>query len=253
MTEAGDRRALPALAQVDEVRQKAQSLALGQATGAAYDAWLAALPADLGPAQAVRQPTDIPVFNAATFRWRGGNTQIDNPFVTVSRCVQEQAGQCQRWQPFADMTGEVQTRVHWPQGLPGMLSTYTGQFAWEWTANFEAFKAFPARIGSTPLGLYRFDVTGCIQDVTSAPAEHVPGRLATGLRAVLPDVLDRQLSQIMPMACPGGATRYALSSESFRVSDGPWRRTYVSEFTYISDDAGRDTRFCEQCSFRPWM
>lgn len=241
------------LAQVDEVRQKAQSLALGQVTGAAYDAWLAALPGDKGPAEVVRQPTDIPVFNAATFRWRGGNTQVDNPIATVSRCVQEAAGQCQRWQPFADMTGEVQTRVHWPQGVPGMLTAYAGQFAWEWTANFEAFKAFPARLGSTPLGLYRFDVTGCIQDATSAPAAHVPGRVTTGLRALLPDVLDHQLSGLMPMACPGGATRYALSSASFRVSDGPWRRSYNAEFPYISDDAGRDKRFCEQCSFRPWM
>jgi hypothetical protein len=242
-----------ALAQVDEVRQKAQSLALGQVTGAAYDAWLAALPADQGPAQVVRQPSTIPLFSAATFRWRGGNTQIDNPFVTVSRCIQENAGSCQSWQPFADMTGEVQTRVHWPQGLPGMVSTYAGQFAWEWTANFEAFKAFPARMGSTPLGLYRFEVTGCIQDVMTAPADHLPGRAATGLRALLPDLLDHQLSKIMPMDCPGGATRYELSSNAFRVTDGPWRRTYTSDFPYISDESGRDTRFCEQCSFRPWM
>ncbi len=62
------------------------------------------------------------------------------------------------------MTGEVQTRVHWPQGVPGIVETYTGQFAWEWTANFEAYEAFPARLGSTPLGSYRFVVDGCIND-----------------------------------------------------------------------------------------
>ena len=62
------------------------------------------------------------------------------------------------------MSGEVQTRVHWPQGVPGIVETYAGQFAWEWTANFEAYEAFPARLGSTPLGTYRFVVDGCIND-----------------------------------------------------------------------------------------
>ncbi len=72
-----------AVAQADELRQVALSRAHGQATKAAYDTWLSALPPDVGPAASVAQPSSIPLFSAATFRWRGGNTRWTTP---ASRC-----------------------------------------------------------------------------------------------------------------------------------------------------------------------
>jgi cephalosporin-C deacetylase-like acetyl esterase len=221
---------LDTTAQADEVRQLALTTAHGQVTKAAYDSWLAALPPDVGPAQALVQPLDIPLFNAATFRWRGGGTQIDNPVVTVERETAPNV-----WTTFADQTGEVQTRVHWPQGIPGVVSTYTGQFAWEWTANFEAYEAFPARLGSTPLGTYRFVANGCIND-------DLPGSLPR-----------RAQGFVSAGACPGGARAYELVSEAFTVGAkvaNPRSYTSASVFPFIGDNG--DPRICDTCSFRPW-
>ena len=68
--------ALGPVALADEARQEATSQALGRAAGAAYDAWLAALPNDAGRAEAVRQPAPITRFDAATFQWRGGSNAV---------------------------------------------------------------------------------------------------------------------------------------------------------------------------------
>jgi hypothetical protein len=213
----------------DELRQATLSRTVGKATSTAYDAWLAILPPDVGPAGAVTQPQNITHFSAASFRWRGGNTQVDNPVAKVQRL--NGAG----WEDFADMSGEVQTRVHWPEGLPGVVTTYTGQFAWEWTANFEAYRAFPARLGDTPPGTYRFVVTGCINDTLED----------------LPNGLLRRLS--FATSCPGGSRAYQLASDAFEVAPwpgGPVPLTYTSAFPAIfNNDNGR---FCENCTFRPW-
>jgi hypothetical protein len=219
---------LDAVAQADEARQVALTSAHGRITQAAYDAWLAALPPDVGPAAALVEPSDIPLFNAATFRWRGGGTQVDNPRVTVERETAPNV-----WTKFADQTGEVQTRVHWPEGIPGVVTTYAGQFAWEWTANFEAFEAFPARLGSTPLGNYRFVVSGCIND-------DLPG-----------SVQRRAESFVLADACPGGARAYTLASAPFEVTAAVNEaRSYASVFPFIADT--NNQRICETCSFRPW-
>ena len=103
------------------------------------------------------------------------------------------------------------------------------------------------------MGRYRFQVTGCIQEATANPAEQVTGRGLHALRAILPDPIDSQLNKLMPLPCPSGATRYTLASQPFLVSDGPLRRSYESEFPFISGAAEGDVRFCEQCSFRPWL
>jgi hypothetical protein len=262
-----------ALAQADEARQLAQSTALGQATAAAYDAWLAALPMDVGPPAKLAEPQSIGYVNAATFRWRGGNTQVDNPLARVE--IQCEAGRDYRvyrqpllqarcaeagdgaWVSFADMTGEVQTRVHWPEGLPGVLSVYGGQFAWEWSANFEAYRAFPARLGSTPAGRYRFVVNGCINDGLSDPASHGQGRARSLLKALLPDAAHDPLEQLLGNGCPGGARPYQHISNPFTVTPiaGLPPRSYASVFPFIQDkpdSADRDKRICETCTFRPW-
>src|SRR3546814_7471743 len=62
--------------------------------------------------------------------------------------------------PYADQTGQVPVRVEFPDGVTGVLRSYVGLQEWIWTANFEAYGAFPARLGSTPPGRYRFCVEG---------------------------------------------------------------------------------------------
>lgn len=235
------------VAQADEVRQQAVSIALGQTTSAAYDVAMSTLPADIGPAESLVQPEHIAHFDSATFRWRGGNTQVDNPVVIVQQKVDGQ------WQDYADMTGEVQTRVHWPQGLEGVVTTYSGQFAWEWTANFEAYRAFPTRLGNTPFGDYRFVVAGCINDSLEDSAGNGQGRV-TGL---LPPFVQQSGLPLGRSGCEGGSRPYLLESESFSVAPhiGDIPRSYVSAFPFIEEkdnESGRDDRFCETCTFRPW-
>jgi hypothetical protein len=233
------------LAQADEVREKLFSTALGQASSSAYDAWQAALPMDVGPALAQAQPANIKLFNAATYVWRGGNTQVDNPMVKV----QHKVGAL--WQDFADMTGEVQTKVTWPAGYQGVVTTYAGQQAWIWTANFEAYEAFPARLGSTPLGSYRFVVKGCINDGVSDPQSNASGRLASLLKLIAPDGASSIISNALGQQCAGGARTYELASNEFRVEEGGVKaRSYSGGFAFINDN--NDKRICNQCSFRPW-
>src|SRR3546814_6366496 len=62
--------------------------------------------------------------------------------------------------PYADQTGQVPVRVEFPDGVTGVLRSYVGLQEWIWTANFEAYGAFPARLGSMPPGRYRFCVEG---------------------------------------------------------------------------------------------
>ncbi|MGH8631778.1 MAG: hypothetical protein ACREU7_13575, partial [Burkholderiales bacterium] len=153
-------------AQADEARQVALSQLHGQATSSAFDAFHASLPPDLEP-QIVTQPSGITRFQAATFAWRGGSTAVDNPVAKVQREIA--AG---LWLDAYDMSGEVQTRVQWPQGIPDTLPAYAGQFEWQWTANFEAYSAFPARLPSTEVGLYRFVVDGLVKQDSEFAAYH---------------------------------------------------------------------------------
>lgn len=223
----------------------AESTALGLVTKGAWEGYFAALPPDAAATSAPEQPADIGLFSAATFTWTGGSTQVDNPRVVVEREVDG------AWQFFADQSGEVQVRVQWPttEQLP---QVYAGQFEWRWTANFEAYEAFPARLGSTPPGTYRFAVEGCVNDA-SAPQP--------------------SLDSVQAQACRGGAARYALESQPFEVlaqrelveavtadANGTLTitiaptsipKSYDSVFPYVST-ANDNGRFCEECSFRPW-
>jgi hypothetical protein len=224
-----------AMAQADERRQQNLALALGRASSAAYDAWVSNLPNDLGPAEALEQPKDIRRFDGAVFSWRGGSNAVDNPQVAVERLVDG------RWTPFADQTGEVQTKLAFPSGADGLLDTYAGNQEWVWTANFEAFDAFPKEIGSTPIGTYRFVAEGNIRqenatrpyELTSEPFEVRPWN---GV-------------EITDMAV--AADRRSVS---FKASSR-YPQTYKSVFPYVKvemkdDELGRS--FCTTCSFRPW-
>jgi hypothetical protein len=219
-----------AQADADELRQESLARAMGAASGRAYDAWLASLPADVGPVEALVQPDDVERFEAATFTWRGGSNAVDNPDVRVERQVDG------AWQPFADMSGEVQTLVEFPKGVEGVADTHTGRQEWRWTAGFEAFSGFPSRFGSTPEGTYRFVVEGASRVSGSTEAY----------------VVESEPFQVRPW---GGVevTDGAVDpdgSVSFAVPAVAFPRSYDSPFRTIGDD-GRTT-ICRTCSFRPW-
>jgi hypothetical protein len=220
---------LSPLAAGDEARQEATSQALGHAAGAAYDAWMAALPDDAGVAEALRQPTSITRFDAATFQWRGGSNAVDNPTVRVERLVRG------AWVPFASQTGEVQTAVELPQGAAGIATTYAGQQEWKWTASFEAFDAAPARLGQTPNGTYRFVVDG---------AHHTAG-------AAKPYHLESHAFAVTPwQGITLSDVTLSAGDVSLVVDPIVYPRTYTSPLRFVTDTGPNG--FCKTCSFRPW-
>ena len=232
--------------QPDEARQVAMSTALGATSMAAWEAWQKALPVDKGPVgEPVEQPEDIKRFDAATFKWRGGSNATDNPTVRVERLVDG------KWTPFADQSGEVQTKVEFPDGVNAFTDTYSGNQEWIWTANFEAFNALPAGIGSTPEGEYRFVVEGTYR---SQPA------FDAGYEVV---------SEPFTVSGWDGINVRGLAigdggSVSFEIDPIKYPTTYESEFKYVqsggttpqgdqvikNDELGKP--FCTTCSFRPW-
>jgi hypothetical protein len=220
--------------QADEARQVAASTALGTATSNAYDAWRTALPNDLGPAAALVQPEDIRRFDAATFQWRGGSNAVDNPTVSVERLVNGE------WTPYADQSGEIQTRLQFPKGANAFFDTYSGNQEWIWTANFEAFDAFPRAIGSTPTGTYRFIVDGAIRQ----GGADAPYRLESETFEVKP------WNGITVANMQGSST-----GVTFDVPAYTYPKSYEAEFPYISTATANDNvgqPFCPTCSFRPW-
>ena len=221
-------------AQADERRQQAAATVIGNISGPAYDAWRTSLPVDVGPVAAVSQPFDQQRFGAATFTWRGGSNAVDNPVVRVERHIDG------GWERFGDMSGEIQTQVAFPQGVAGVADTFTGRQEWLWTAGFEAYDAFPARMGSTPTGSYRFVVDGLARttgtdaaySLTSSPFMVTPW---TGVQVT------------------GGAVDDS-GDVSFAVPDSDYPRSYDSAFRTIRDDNNNNgaSRICRTCSFRPW-
>jgi len=223
---------LDPLAAVDEVRQAAVAEAIGRASSAALDAWVAALPEDVGPAVVLAEPSDITRFSAATVSWRGGSTAVDNPTVRVER----QVGR--RWEAYADQSGEVPTMVTLPQGAGGTVNAWTGSHEWRWTAGFEAFNAFPRPVvagGQVPTGTYRFVVDG----VQRAGGTDEPYHLASAPFRVTPWT---GVTAGDARAEPGGSISFTTSSA--------YPRSYASPFPYVHDDGG--TVLCRTCSFRPW-
>jgi hypothetical protein len=223
---------LDPVAAVDLAREEAFMVALGAASSAAYDAWVASHPNDVGPAEALVQPSNITHFDGAEFTWRGGSNAVDNPVVRVERLVGT------AWEPFADQTGEVQTMVQFPSGAQGVLDTYLGNQEWKWTANFEAFIAFPSTVvpgGETPLGTYRFVVDGLIRQGGTEEPYH----------------LESDPFTVSPWTgvTVSGAKVTSGGSVSF-VAAAAYPRTYESSFRYIADDG--DPVLCKTCSFRPW-
>ena len=222
---------LQVVGSVDELRQIATAEIVGRGGAVAVAAYESLLADNLGPAEALVQPRDIRRFDAATFQWRGGSNAVDNPVATVER--QRADGS---WAPFADGSGEVQTRVDFPNGIAGVLQAISGQHEWRWTANFEAFSAFPRRIGSTPPGRYRFRVRGHIRkDGENQPYELLSDSFEVGVW----------------QGIVASAVQLDADGVSFTVPPIRYPASYASDFAFI-DDAEAERYICRRCSFRPW-
>ena len=228
----------------DEGRMLAASSALGGAAMAAYEAWTRALPLDSVPEDPIaEQPRDIKRFDAATFSWYGGSNAVDNPKVIVEREVDGE------WEFFADQSGEIQTMVEFPKGMNAFADTYTGSQSWKWTANFEAFNAFPTGIGSTPEGRYRFVVDGKYRAEPASDADY--HRESTPFTVSAWDGVTASDLQLVE-----GSLSFTATSD--------YPETYTSVFPYVQKDGktaqGDDVikndadgkPFCTTCSFRPW-
>ncbi|CAN5275876.1 hypothetical protein BH23ACT9_BH23ACT9_31280 [soil metagenome] len=215
---------------VDEARQVALAETVGRGLGPAAQRWDAALPDDAGQVEGLQQPADISRFDGASFTWRGGATAVDTPIAVVERLVNGE------WRPYADATGEVPVMVEQVEGLQGTLGALTGSHEWQWTAAFEAFSAFPARLGQTPEGTYRFTVAG----------HHRTGG-QTAEYALVSDPFEVRAwegIQVADVEVDEAGDAFAV------VGDSTYPRTYDSPFAFIGDDGRTDV--CKTCTFRPW-
>ncbi|MDT7573002.1 MAG: hypothetical protein QOE05_3176, partial [Actinomycetota bacterium] len=217
------------IAVADEARQAAYATALGQASKAAYERYELSLTDDIGPAAVLTPAKDIARFDGTFVTWRGGNNAVDVPRVRVERLVAPD-----RWETYADQTGEVPIQLAMPQGVQGLADSRTGAHEWRWTAAFEAYHAFPSRLGSTPAGTYRFVVDG----LRRSGGANVPYSLTSEFHVRPWDgVVARDLR-----ADSGGV--------SFAVNPVEYPTTYASPFRYIADDGNKV--LCKTCTFRPW-
>jgi nitrogen fixation-related uncharacterized protein len=223
----------------DEARQVAMAQALGVASSTAFDAWQAALPSDVGPAAPLVQPEDITRFDATEFSWRGGSNAVDNPVVRVERKIGSS------WVEFADQSGEIQTRLEFPDGVSAMTDTYTGAQEWIWTANFEAFAASAPFNFSTPAGEYRFVAEGIIRD-GGVNRQYTVASDSFTVSAWNGLTLDSVITKAS--SCHVNSNTCHLSIRFKAKSTYP--RSYQSSFRYISDDG--NSMLCKTCTFRPW-
>jgi hypothetical protein len=128
--------------------------------------------------------------------------------------------------------------VKFPSGVQGVLDTYLGNQEWLWTANFEAFIAFPATVvpgGQTPLGTYRFVVDGLIRQGGANEPYHLESAPFTVSPWTGVTVAEAKVEA-------GGSVSF--------VAAAAYPRTYDSSFAYIQDDG--NAVLCKTCSFRPW-
>ncbi len=218
-----------AIGLADEQRQAALAVALGKASQAAYESYEASLSDDVGPAAVTGAKTQVSRFDGAWVRWHGGSNAVDQPLVRVERLVDG------AWQPYADQTGEVPVKLDLPKGVQGLAGARTGTQEWTWTAAFEAYHAFPARLGSTPAGQYRFVIDGVIRSGGANKPYHLEQPFT-----VRPwnEVVARDLRQ------------EADGRLSFVVNPVVYPRTYSSPFRFIHDDG--NAVLCKTCTFRPW-
>jgi hypothetical protein len=153
------------------------------------------------------------------------------------------------WVDFATQSGEVQTKLQFPKGVNGMAQTYAGNQEWIWTANFEAFDSFPAGIGSTPEGDYRFVVNGLIRQND----EDVAYTLNSDQFHVSPwngiKVEDLRLEN-------DGSVSFTVDGTYPELDEGaafPYVKMHMRNEADRGELRPEDIRtWCDTCSFRAW-
>jgi len=222
-----------AQADADEQRMQAEAISAGQEAEQMFNQRLANQPPDPGSPAILTPPTGVKRYRAATMRWRGGSNAVDQPVVTVERMVNG------AWTFFADQSGEVQSRLEFP--TPQTLTqAQAGQFEWVWTANFEAFMPFPARMNNgTPNGQYRFVVQGQRLVGPAVPPQ------AYRLESPAFDILPWDEIAVTDFAFAAGGVSFNIPAYQYPI-------TYPSpnSFHVLADDNRRPN--CKTCTFRPW-
>jgi hypothetical protein len=131
-----------------------------------------------------------------------------------------------------------------------MAQTYAGNQEWIWTANFEAFDAYPAGIGSTPVGDYRFVVEGLIRkDLTDTEYELTSEPFHVGAWNGL-TVDDLRVE-------PDGSVSFSAGG-TYPVIDDNAAFPYVKQHMRNEADRGELVpadiiSWCDTCSFRSWV
>lgn len=216
------------------------------------------LPADGGDPRVTDQPEDsVERFGAARMAWVGGSNWFDLPEVKVQRWVGPGAAD---WADFADMTGEVQALVHYPQTDADLAAWRAGQFEWTWEATYEAFSSDVALTDpqgngfrSTPEGRYRFVVDGVQHD---GLGDRAPYHLVSDEFEVRP----WGAIQVRNLEVAGGTASFDVAGvlpAGAGLEGGyiDYPDSYASPFRFIRNQrvtlAGGEV-FCLECSFRPW-
>ena len=226
----------------EQARAEGVANGLGVLAGAYTKAYRRQLPADGGAPRIAKQPADITRFGAAHLEFIGGSNYTDLPDVRVER------KEGKRWEPYGDMTGDVQLMVGFP--APDQVPAWrSGSFEWKWTAAFEAFSSDIAqhdaagkRREQTPEGTYRFVVRGKHRSEPGGAAE--PYHLVSAPFEVAPwggiTVDDLRVEPDGTVSFAAGPIDYPDSYASpFRLIKHEWQ-TRVGQ------------RYCTFCTFRPW-
>lgn len=251
----------------EQGRAEATAQALGEAGRAYAAAYEATLPADGGAPAILSQPRDIERYSAAHLTFVGGGNYTDRPEVQVERRRGDD------WEPYGDMSGEVQLMVDFPKAEE-LASWRAGTFTWKWTAAFEAFSseiAQPDASGrerrQTPAGTYRFVVTGRHRQATGqAPAAY---RLESASFTVAPwsgiTAEDIRVQDDWRVSfAPGPVSRFTFGTDrTYTVGPIDYPDSYESPFRYLDGkrelftyglaDPARHQQYCPRCSFRPWL
>jgi hypothetical protein len=249
------------LAEADEQRQAAEATALGELSSYYYDTWSAQVPTDGGTPAAIAQPKDITRFDAAQFRWVGGDNWVDNPTVTVER--QKADG---TWSPYADQSGEIQVVLDNANSNSGpadlaseQLNNRAGMQEWHWRASFEAFDSYPRADvpgGQVPDGTYRFVVLGHVNGASGAASVKCQDARTKTLPIAMGNCYRLQ-SHPFTVSSWTGITAHDLrrdgTTASFVIDPIAYPRTpkTTDGIAFYKDDPNFHV-VCTTCSFRPW-
>ncbi|MEN8718714.1 MAG: hypothetical protein ABF296_00465 [Oceanococcaceae bacterium] len=276
---------------VEDTRAEVTALALGELAAAVTPVYESLLPNDGGTPQITQQPpAAINRFAAASVHWIGGSSYEGFPDVVVERETAD------GWVLAGTMEGEIQLQLTFPganvlfepdgeisiPAVPDLVQWASGNFEWEWRANFEAFaselplpepgaQGRPQTPYITPAGRYRFRISGRhrgegeyaftsdvfeVRNAVAITAENLTLDGAT-LQFDLGPV-----NSYDTFADGASNNRNETTTETPAVF-GPidYPDSYESTITWIREErnlhryasGAAEQVYCHDCSFRPWL